>query len=56
MRESLECLQNSENWFMDGTFSAAPPQFAQLCTVHGPCNGKNIVEAYCLLVNKRMET
>ena len=41
---------------MDGTFSTASPQFAQLYTVHGPCNGKNIVGAYCLLVNKRMET
>ena len=41
---------------MDGTFSTAPPQFAQLYTVHGLSNGKNIVGAYCLLVNKRMET
>ena len=29
-RESLQFLQNSENWFMDGTFSTAPPQFIQL--------------------------
>ena len=41
---------------MDGTFSTAPPQFSQFYTVRGPCNGKNIVGAYCLLVNKRMET
>ena len=55
-RESFQFLENSENWFMDGTFSTAPPQFVQLYTVHGLSNGKNIVGAYCLLVNKRMET
>ena len=55
-RESFQFLENSENWFMDGTFSTAPPQFAQLYTVHGLSNGKNIVGAYCLLINKRMET
>ena len=54
-RESLKFLQNTENWFMDGTFSTTTPQFAQLYTVNGLCNGKNIVGAYCLLVNKRME-
>ena len=54
-RENLQFLQNSENWFMDRTFSTAPPQFAQLYMVHGICNGKNIVGCYCLLVNKRME-
>ena len=54
-RESLKFLPNSENWFMDGTFSTTTPQFAQLYTVHGLCNGKNIVGAYCLLVNKWME-
>ena len=55
-RESFQFLENSENWFMDGTFSTAPPQFAQLYTVHGLSNGKNIVGAYRLLVNKQMET
>ena len=53
--ESLKFLQNSENWFMDGTFSTTAPQFAQLYTVHELCNGKNIVGAYCLLVIKQME-
>ena len=50
-RESFQFLGN---WKI-GTFAAAPPQFAQLCTVHGLNNGINIVGAYCLLVNKRME-
>ena len=54
-RESFQFLENSENWFKDGTFSTAPPQFAQLYTVHGLSKGKNIVGAYWLLVNKRME-
>ena len=54
-RESLKFLQNSEYWFMDGTFSTTAPQFAQLYTVHELCNGKNIVGAYCLLVIKQME-
>ena len=31
---------------MDGTFSTSTPQFAQLYTVHGLSNGKNIVGAY----------
>ena len=26
--ESLKFLGNPDDWFMDGTFSAAPPQFA----------------------------
>ena len=42
-RESFQFLGNSENWVMDGTFSAAPPQFAQLYTVHGLGNW----EKYC---------
>ena len=32
-RDSLDYLENSRNWFLDGTFSVSPPQFAQLCTV-----------------------
>ena len=51
-----KCLQNSENWFMDGTFSTGPPQFVQLYTVHGLSNRKNIVGAYSLLVNNQMKT
>ena len=54
-RESFQFLENSENWLMNRTFSTAPSQFAQIYTVHGLSNGKNIVRAYCLLVNKRME-
>ena len=33
IRDSLDYLENSRNWFMDGTFSVSPPQFAQLYTI-----------------------
>jgi hypothetical protein len=53
---SLNYLSHSEHWFMDGTFSTAPPQFAQLYTVHGYRDGRNVVGAYCLLPNKTLNT
>ena len=33
--ESLGFLSNADDWYMDGTFTVAPPQFSQLYTVHG---------------------
>ena len=54
-RDSLDYLENSRNWFMDGTFSVSPPQFAQLYTVHGLQNGRNVAGAYTLLPNKRVD-
>ena len=56
IEESLNYLNNSEHWFMDGTFATAPPQFLQLYTVHGLNHGRNVVGAYCLLPNKRTQT
>ena len=53
---SLNCLKNSVHWFMDGTFTTTPPQFAQLYTIHGLNLGRNVVGAYCLLPNKRTPT
>ena len=41
---------------MDGTFPVSPPQFAQLYTVHGLQNGRNVVGAYTLLPNKRLDS
>ena len=32
---SISFLANSDDWFMDGTFSVAPPQFTLLYTIHG---------------------
>ena len=55
-RDSLDYLENSRNWFLDGTFSVSPPQFAQLCTVHGLQNGRNVVGVYTLLPNKRLDS
>ena len=53
---SLDFLQNSEHWFMDGTFSTVPPQFLQSYTVHGFQQGRNGIGAYSLLTNNRLET
>ena len=55
-RQSLLFLQNSEDWFVYGTFSTVPPQFLQLYTIHGIHHVKIVVGTYCLLTNKRRET
>ena len=52
MRESLKLLQNTENCFMDETFSIATPQLAQLYLDHGLSNGKKKLKeptAFCSL-------
>ena len=57
MRESLQFLQNSENWFMDGTFSTSPPQFAQIYAIHGLNNGKTLYKpTACLPKNEWKHT
>ena len=53
---SISFLANSDDWFMDGTFTVAPPQFAQLYTVHGLRNGHHVIGLYALLSNKQTET
>ena len=53
---AISFLSNSDDWFMDGTFSTAPPQFAQLYTVHGLANGHHVVGLYGLLPNKLRRT
>ena len=55
-RESISFLENSSDWFNDGTFSVAPPGFTQLYTLHGLRDGRNLVGVYALLVSKRVET
>ena len=42
-RESISFLENSSDWFNDGTFSVAPPGFTQLYTLHGLRDGRNLV-------------
>ena len=54
--ESFNFLERSEHWFMDGTFATVPEQFAQLYTVHSLHRGRNVVGAYGLSWNKRIET
>ena len=55
-RESLNFLETSSHWFMDGTFSTVPPKFSQLYTIHGLNHDCNVVGAYYLLPNKRTGT
>ena len=55
-RQLLLFLQNSEDWFVYGTFSTVPLQFLQLYTIHGIHHVRNVVGTYCLLRNKRRET
>ena len=54
--QSLLFLQNSDDWFLNGTFSTVPPQFLQLCTIHGTHHLRNVVGTYCLLTHKHQET
>ena len=54
--ESIGYIENSHDWFMDGTFSVTPPGFAQLYTFHVLRNGRNFVGIYALLLNKRIDT
>ena len=41
---------------MDGTFTVAQPQFAQLYTVHGLITDHHIVGCFALLLNKETQT
>ena len=54
--ESRQFLSNADDWFLDGTFKSSPPQFAQLYTVHGLKDSRNVVGLYALLPNKTMAT
>ena len=54
--DGLQFLTNCDDWFMDGTFDVAPPQFAQLYTVHGLRADHHIIGCYALLRHKNRET
>ena len=45
-QRSLRFLENTQNWYMDGTFKYSPPQFKQIYTVHGIRAGAHAVGAY----------
>ena len=51
--DSLGFLANADDWYMDGTFTVAPPQFNQLYTVHGLSGDHHVVGCYALLPNKK---
>ena len=53
---SFEFLENSQHWFVDGTFKSVPAQFMQLYTIHGLQRGHNVLCAYGLLRNKEART
>ena len=52
----ISFLAMADDWYMDGTFSVAPPQFAQLYTVHGLRNEHHVIGCYGLLPNKQQVT
>ena len=54
--ESLNFLAAADDWFMDGTFTVAPPQFVQLYTIHGLSGDHHVIGCYALLPNKTRET
>ena len=47
--------ESAGDWFMDGTFTVAPPQFTQLYTMHGLSRNHYITGCYALLPNKTRE-
>ena len=52
----MNFLASADAWFMDGTFTVAPPQFAQMYTIHGLSGDHHIIGCYALLPNKTRET
>ena len=50
--EDLQQMCDSDVLYMDGTFSTAPRMFAQLYTIHGFLQGKQMPLAYALLTGK----
>ncbi|XP_041474641.1 uncharacterized protein LOC121423350 [Lytechinus variegatus] len=48
----LRLLCDTDELFMDGTFSVAPRHFMQIYTIHGFVNGKQLPLVYALLTGK----
>ena len=55
-QDSLDLSLNMESWFIDGTFSKVSSQIMQLYNAHGLNQGRNDINAYFLLTNKRCHT
>lgn len=46
-------MENSENWYRDGTFSYAPPIFSQIYTIHR-IHYTNVIDTiYALFPDKK---
>ena len=54
--QNLQLLNNSEQWFVDGTFKVCPTLFFQLYTVHAQNNGRILPCIFRLLPNKFQTT
>ena len=54
-RVGLELLGEADTWFMDGTHSTAPRQFAQLFCIRVPLGEGHATAAYSLLPGKQRE-
>ena len=48
----LSLLEESQSWYVDGTFKVVPEQFFQLYTIHAQKGGMIIPCVYALLTNK----
>lgn len=53
---NFELIENSKNWFCDGTFSSDPSILFQLYTIHGIYYSNVIPSVYALLPDKKEET
>ena len=54
--QNLQPLNNSEQWFVDGTFKVCPTLFFQLYTVHAQNNARILPCIFRLLPNKFQAT
>ena len=50
---AIDLLEQSDDWFCDGTFSTAPNVFYQVYTIYASVNGVNLRLVYALLPDKK---
>ena len=53
---AIDLLEQSDDWFCDGTFSTAPNVFYQVNTIHASVDGVNLPLVYALLPDKKEES
>jgi len=54
--DSLDLLEQSNQWYSDGTFKCVPRLFTQLYSIHGRCGDAVVPLVYALLPNKQQQT